>query len=348
MRPLASATVLLLVLLLAGCANGITVMSYNVENLFDDVHDGSEYPAFDPARGTWTTDLFYARIDAIAEVIRKSVSGGPDIVLLQEVENGNALDTLADRGLRGMGYGWRVFVPKPKVSANVAILSRLPVARVHSFAVGPWERSTPVRDVIEAEITVSGRTLHVFDNHWKAKTDGVRATESSRRESAAALAGRIREILSIDPDAEILAAGDFNENVDEYERAGERYVTALVPDSARLPAAEEASSIALSGDALRLGARGARLELYDPWLEVRGTLRGSYAYQGDWLTVDHMLLSPGLLDAMGLTYRRGSFMPVRLSFLLRPDGIPRSAADPRGPRGYSDHLPVILALDVRN
>ncbi len=63
--------------------------------------------------------------------------------------------------------------------------------------------------------------------------------------------------------------------------------------------------------------------------------------------MDHMLLSAGLFDAVGFTYRWGSFGPVRLAFLLSPDGTPRSSADPRGGRGYSDHLPLLVTLDVK-
>ncbi len=329
-------------------ASGLTVMSYNVENFFDDVHNGSEYPEFDPARGRWSSDMFHVRVDSIAEVIRKALAGGPDILLLQEIENENALNTLVDRGLAGMGYAYRVFVPKRNVSANVAILSRLPVAHVRSHAVGPWKSNSPMRDVIEAEIIVSGHTLYVFDNHWKAKSGGVRATEVSRRESAEVLGRRIREILALDPAADIVAAGDMNENIDEYTRTGKKYVTALMPDSSGLASSDSSAAIAVSGDARGLGVSGDRLELYDPWFELKDAERGSYAYQGEWLTVDHMLLSPGLLDTRGFSYHWGSFRPVRLPFMLGPDGTPRSAADPRGTRGFSDHLPILLTLDLRN
>lgn len=331
--------------LCALAAPGLTIMSYNVENFFDDVHNGSEYPEFDPARGKWTTDMFLSRVDSIAEVIRKAVPGGPDIVLLQEVENENALDTLVKRGLAGMGYTG-VFVPKRNVSANVALLSRLPVGRVKSFGVGPWKSNSPMRDIVEADIMDLGHTLYVLDNHWKAKTGGARQTEVSRIESAGVLARRIEEILAQDPQADIVAAGDMNESVDEYQRVGRKYPTALMPDSERR-APGLSAAIYLSSDARGLGVSGQQLELYDPWFEVQQGLRGSYAFQGDWLTMDHMLLSPGLFDGAGFIYRWGSFGPVRLAFLLAPDGTPRSAADPRAGRGYSDHLPLLMTLDVK-
>jgi endonuclease/exonuclease/phosphatase family metal-dependent hydrolase len=342
---------LLAVTLLIGIASAafsLTLMSYNVENLFDDVRNGTEYREFDPERGVWRADLFKARIDSIAEVVRKAVPGGADILLFQEIENENALRTLVKDGLQGMGYAWEVIVPKKGLAANVAMVSRLPVARVRAHAVGPWKGTTPMRDIIEAEIEVGGHLLYVFNNHWKAKTDGVRATEPSRLESASVLAGRIREILKHDVSADILAVGDFNENIDEYERTGKKYQTALLPDEGNPPGAYASRSIFLSHEPIRLGVSGARLVLYEPWFEMAPSRRGSYFYQGGWLTVDHVLLSWGLLDSRGFSYRRGSFGPVKLDFLLLPGGAPKRWKGLTGPRGYSDHLPLLITFDLKN
>ena len=79
-------------------------------------------------------------------------------------------------------------------------------------------------------LSPGGHTLYVFDNHWKAKTGGVKATEASRLQSAAVLARRLREILAQDPSADIVVAGDMNESTDEYVRTGRKYQTALIPD----------------------------------------------------------------------------------------------------------------------
>jgi endonuclease/exonuclease/phosphatase family metal-dependent hydrolase len=339
---------------IAPAAFPLTLMSYNVENLFDDVQNGTEYREFNPQRG-WNAELFKARIESIAEVVRKAVPGGADVLLFQEIENENALGALVKNGLSGMGYSWTVMVPKNGLSANVAMLSRIPVARVRAHAVGPWKGAT-VRDVIEADIEMGGHTLYVFNDHWKSKTGGVRASEPSRLESSAVLARRVREILAQDPAADILAAGDFNENVDEYARTGRKYQTAFLPaggdrgiaaDAGSAPGAFASRSIYLSSLASRLGATGDRLVLYEPWFETEKHGRGSYFYQGDWLTVDHILLSPGLLDSRGFVYRHGSFGPVKLDFLLAPGGAPKRWKGVTGPRGYSDHLPLVITLDFR-
>jgi endonuclease/exonuclease/phosphatase family metal-dependent hydrolase len=326
------------------CSSGLTVMSYNVENLFDDVDDGTEYPDYDPSRGSWTAESFALRVQTIAEVVRRSVPGGPDILLLQEVENGNALAALRDRGLAGMGYTHAVLVPKKSLAANVAVLSRLPVARVHAWQVGPFGGAV-VRDVLEVELAAGGRTLHLLVNHWKSRIEGAEATEPSRQESARAVVRRTREILAADPMADVVVAGDFNEEPEDDATAVRGWRTALVQAGGEVPADARPWTIALSGDAGRLGVIDATLVLYDPWLELSPSMRGSAVFRGKWQTPDRILLSPGLFDRAGVSYRKGSFRAVRLPFLLLPDGSPRRWKGVRGPRGYSDHLPLLVTLD---
>ena len=345
MKSLVAAAAFFLCVLSA--AGGLTILSYNVENLFDDVDNGTEFPEFDPSRGRWSSDLFRMRVDTISEVIRKAVAGGPDILLLQEVENENALRTLLDTGLRGMGYTSSVLLPKKRLAANVAVASRLPITRVLSHAVHAWKRN-PVRDVIEVEIRGQRGVLHLFDDHWKSQAGGTKVTEGSRLESAGIVARRIREILAQDPSADIVVAGDMNENMDQYDRVGKKYQTALIPVTARAPESCSASSLFLSGDSQGPWDGGGRVVLYEPWYELPDSKRGSYFYQGGWETMDHILLSAGLFDSRGFHYHPGSFTVLRLPFLLRPDGTPRKWTHLTSTRGYSDHLPLLLTLDQEN
>jgi endonuclease/exonuclease/phosphatase family metal-dependent hydrolase len=329
----------------ASSSGALTIMSYNVENLFDDVRDGTEYREFDPGRGKWTSESFLQRVQVLSEVVRKSTAGGPDILLLQEVENGNALRVFIEKGTRGMGYRWYTLVPKNGLAANVAVVSRIPIARIRTHAVGPWRRNAAMRDILEAEVEVSGHTLHVFNNHWKSKTEGGKATEPSRIESASVLARRIGEILAGDPAADIVAAGDMNESIDEHERAGRRYLTALMPAEERGRETPATGGIHLSASVPPFAGSTDRCVLYDPWFEMEEGMRGSSAWQGDWLTVDHMLLSAGLFDRRGFSYRRASFTVLRMPFLLDDRGLPRRWAAAGGKGGFSDHLPILLTLD---
>lgn len=337
---------LLVPLLLLGvlaCSPGLTILCWNVENLFDDVDDGTEFPDYDPGRGRWDAEGFRLRVDTVAEVIRKAAPGGPDVLVLQEVENENALRTLVGAALKDLGYAWVAIVPKRGLPANVAVASRAPIVRVSTIGISPYG-DNELRDLLEVEIEQGGRRLRVFANHWKAKSGGTRETEPWRIEAAARLGRRLREILAADPAADVVAAGDFNESVDEWRQARRGWQVALVPVDDAPPASFLDRSILLADDPRDAGVRGAALALYDPWFEIAEVDRGSYRYQGRWQTVDHVLLSPGLFDDRGFRYEPGAFRVVRLPFLLNPDGTPKRWTRLAGQRGYSDHLPLLLTL----
>jgi len=117
----------------------------------------------------------------------------------------------------------------------------------------------------------------------------------------------VRRALAEDPGADLLALGDFNENLEELE-----------------PWTREAG-------------------LYDPWVELPPERRGSAVFRGVWQTPDHALLSPGLRDERGFIYRRGGFRVVRPDYLLEAKtGFPRRFAA----GGASDHLPLALRLQL--
>jgi endonuclease/exonuclease/phosphatase family metal-dependent hydrolase len=295
-----------------------------VENLFDDVASGEEYAEYRGPR--WAEELYPVKLAALARAIRTCAPGGPDLVALQEVESAKALTDLRDRHLRGLGYRQVVFVPQPGSVTGVGFLSRVEIARVRAHMVGETA-GEPLRYILEVELEQRGRRLTVLNNHWKSKTEGVEATAGARRQAERVLARRLAELLEADPGADLLALGDFNENLEELE------------EGRLLRAVGRRREAGLAAEAIRL---------YDPWFELPASGRGSAAYQGRWQTPDHILLAPGLFDARGFSYRPGDFRVVRSSFLLQgPQGFPRrfltgrsSAAE----RGVSDHLPLCLEL----
>jgi endonuclease/exonuclease/phosphatase family metal-dependent hydrolase len=313
-------------LLLASCGSGLLVISYNVENLFDDTTSGEEYAEYRGQR--WAGQLYPAKLAAVARAIRSCSPRGPDLIALQEVESVKALTDLRDRHLQGLGYRQLVFVPQPGALTGVGFLSRVEVTRVRAHSVGSFA-GEPLRYLIELELEYRGRSLIVLNNHWKSKTEGVEATAGARRQAARVLARRLAELLSADPGTDLLALGDFNENLEELE-VGERLRAVGRPQEAGLL------------------AEGVRL--YDPWLELPASDRGSAAYQGRWQTPDHILLAPGLFDARGFSYRPGDFRVMRRPFLVRgPQGFPwrfQTGSSSAGERGVSDHLPLCLDLKL--
>jgi len=309
-------------------------LSYNVENLFDEIEDGGEYREY---RGSkWTRELFQAKCRAVARVIREAVPGGPEVIALQEVESPRALEGLA-ACLEGMGYRYRVCAPRAGQATQVALLSRCPVLRTRLHEVPPW-KGQPQRGILEAELGYKERTLYLFNNHWKSRSGGVAETEQARQLSARVLKARLQQILDREPRADILVLGDFNVSLEEAREA----------DSGRYAlAGPQGDGLLLTADS-SLSQRAGELLLYEPWFELREAERGSTVYRGLWQTPDHILLSGGLFDASGFAYRRGGFRPLRKSFLLnKQNGYPQRWSSSFPERGFSDHLPLLISILVQ-
>jgi len=314
----------------------ITIMSYNVHNLFDDVDDGSEYAEFKSEKGIWGNEQFEKKLTHIAQAIRKSCFKGADIIALQEVENRNALRLLRDRYLKGMGYDYAVTAPQEGIAVRVALLSRIPIRQVRCHSMAEW-RGTPLRNILEAELEYKGNTFFIFNNHWKSKSGGLRPTEQARLYAASVILRRIRSILEEKPDADIVILGDLNENVEEYPEvsggvSGGGYQTALIPMSAVFEESYGTTSIFLADRPGAAGIFNGRLAFYEPWYELDPQERGSYLFRGRWQTPDHILLSAGLFDGQGLAYQPGGFKVERSDLLLK--------------WVYSDHLPLIIILRI--
>ena len=340
------------VLLLAACsgsARTITVVSYNVENLFDAAADGGEYREF-TRHGGWSEGLYAAKLRAIGRALAAADRDGADLVALQEVEHHGAARRLVELELDGLGYRHVVWLPDPHNANGPVVLSKLPVRRVGALWVdsGPAgleeDLERPLRPILEVEAALGtdadAPSLFLFNSHWKSKLGGAAETEVYRRRAAALLGARLQEIGAADPAAEILVVGDLNESIDEYERQGRRYATALMPAGS----AQSAGGLRVTATVPRAGAP---MELFSPWLSHDADTEptGSYRFGDDWQTIDHVLLGRGLFDERGLSYAGGGFAVIHEG-LLDAGGAP--LAFYRGPPagGYSDHLPLRLELTL--
>ncbi|MDR1317451.1 MAG: hypothetical protein LBK13_11330 [Spirochaetales bacterium] len=305
---------------------GYTFLSYNLCNLFDDVRDGSEYAEFDPAGGKWSSTDYAKKLKSVGRVIAESVPGGPDFVALVEIENDKALADLAAGPLSDLGYRWGVTLPTAGSAIRVGFLSR--------FAVKDLRGHTPPssgffqRSFLELTLDIGGEELTVFICHFKAKSEGEAATENSRRLAADTLVRRIGEIKP--RRTQVLVLGDLNENIDEYERKAGAYLTALMPPSAA-PVTGDLLPLYVSGSTEETTLAGEPV-FYSPWLDDP-PFPGSYYYHG-WETIDHALLSRGLVDEAGLVF--DSFTVIRNDFMLTASGAPK--------KEFSDHLPILVRI----
>ncbi len=329
-----------LITALAGCAAAatapktLTLISYNLMTLFDPVDQGGEYDGWQVSKGEWDETRYKARLANTAAAILGLQPGGPDILVTVEAENRRVLQDLAEK--LG-GYLVIIASPEEKALLSCGVLSRYPLrqARAH-LATPPSDIADSIpRYMLEAELDVAGRRLVILAAHWKSKLGGAAETEKSRR-FAADLARRIMlERLAEDSSVGIILAGDLNENPDEFELVDREYPTALMPASMAA-----GPGLYISGDPEDARSVDGELVLFSPWEQAGGY---SYKYAGKEERIDHILLSPNLLN--GTSFRFESFSAEPPAFLVDEKGQP-IRWNQAGNSGYSDHLPLRLVLAV--
>ncbi len=339
---------IILTVLLSGCSlltpgcreteGSINLMTWNVENLFDDIYNGTEYRDFIPGETGWTSEDFHGKMNSLSDAIRRLIPGGPDVLLLQEIENVNVLEIFNTDYLKGMDYRYCFLARKEGQAAGTSILSRYPASKVFTHQTSsPLNRGG--RPIMEIWLDLPDGTIIIFNNHWKSKSGGEEETEPARRDSASFLNRRLDELFNEVPDIPVLIAGDLNEDIDEFRRNEGMYHTALADsdDFSLFPPEEQDRTLFFSRDSMHL--RKNSTLLYSAW--SRDKDRGSYYFRGEWEKIDHFLLSSHFLDGKEIDV--ADFTVCSDEFLLYPDGSPKRWNRERG-EGYSDHLPLLLKL----
>ncbi|RPJ09857.1 MAG: hypothetical protein EHM28_00235 [Spirochaetaceae bacterium] len=333
----------------------IRIASYNVENLFDDKDDGTEYREYDPGLGKWNTSLYKLKLDSVIHAIQ-TIKPLPDILCLQEIENKNVLDALG----RQLGYEYRALpsvsgIPGDECATTVGILSRHPVVRTASHQVAQVPQvaqlsdldGKPVRDILEAEIILSDSPIVIFICHWKSKSEGAEITEPARQAAALTISNRVCNLLAARPALRIIIAGDLNESHDEYGKIQEAYQTALMPaDGLTAPSINPAESLFLAASIEKSGLIGKRLFYFEPWYSITETgISGSYAYQKQWQALDHILLVGDFTSTGDLMFKN-FFAHTAPELVWEESGLPRSWKTDSPFEGASDHLPVVAEFEI--
>jgi len=328
----------------------ITLMTWNVNNLFDGEDNGFEYEEYSQSAG-WSQEKYLGRVNVISAAIEK-IEPLPDIIMFQEIESLNIIEDLASSITDG-GYLWSHFANNPGAALGVGILSRFPLsdARVHTVTAG--DDTTP-RPVLEVRLQAREAEFVVFVCHWKSKLGGDDVTESVRRASASVIVRRSRELWENEPDLGVIAAGDLNENHDEFFRQGASMICALLPDDpycARFTGcidADEGDAPERQRDFIVISKKKppepvhfpqGTVVLFSPWIDDLEP--GSYFYKYNWETIDHFLISGQFFDNDAWDYEKAE--TANFSPFVNANGVP-VAYNVRTGSGLSDHLPLLLTL----
>lgn len=301
-------------------------MSYNVENLFDCRHDTlkDDHEFLPEGERHWTFKRYWKKLNDIARVIHQCgepVSGEayhlPDVVILLEVENDSVLDMLTRRSLlRTVGYKY-IITDSPDVRGiDVAVLYNPLTFRPdtsYSIRVSPPKGQRPTRDIL----CVRGHSrrhvpMEIFALHSPSRSGGPEITENYR---VAVVDTLIDNLPDFTKGKNAIVAGDFN-------------------DYSRDKSVRKLSTV-----------------LHEVSKDVRGLtyknsgIKGTYFYQGEWGSLDHIFVSPSLTETVKECYifDREWLLERNASGNLVPF---RTFRGHIYNKGVSDHLPLVLRLDL--
>ncbi len=330
-------------------AKTISVMSYNVENLFDTIHDeGKEDYTYLPLAvkeasvkiqaycnglaveswkksclyTDWNDTVLYSKIKNISKVISTYNKGrGADIVVIQEVENKNVLTMLVDKGLKNLGYKYISLIEGPDSRGiDVGVISKYPIIseKLHKVDLSGIAKET--RGILEVKVKIKeNKTITIFGNHWPSQSNPSEA----RFKASNLLIEKAKESDS----NVVIATGDFNTLEDELPN----------------------------------GVKNLQADFIDAHYQAKLRVfkrlwAGTHWYKGHWGSLDKMFILKSFHGAK-LKFRSFHILPYK--FLLGDKKwtdwdtgdvtiykhVPQRFNIKSG-KGYSDHLPLVFSISL--
>ena len=300
------------------CSSPIKPLSvgyWNVENLFDifddPIKNDEEFSI--GGRKNVTQEIYDLKIKQSAEVLTDL---NVDLLGLSEVENALVLKDL-NLAYEERDYKIIHFDSPDERGIDNALLYDPNYFKVISSK--PIPNTLPsgdkTRDILYVKGEYVDELIHLFVNHWPSNYGGREKSIPKRAATAQLLVREISSILSLDPSAEIILVGDFNEDPDEMN-------------------VQSLKTIGLSS-------------LMEPMLGM--PKKGTYVYRGKDLFYDQVIIHESLRDQQGLALVSNSTYILDLPKYRQQEGnykhFPyRFWAGNNLLGGYSDHLAIRIEI----
>jgi hypothetical protein len=309
-----------------------SVAFYNLENLFDTIHDAGKNDSEFLPDGTykWNTLKYESKLKNIARVLselsRDRVPQGAAVIGVAEVENRRALTDLTAQPAIS-NYRFVHYEGPDKRGIDCALLydpKQFTVNRSKLVLSIPYQGDTThlTRGFLIVDGELAGERICFIVNHWPS-----RGAQSPVRVHAAQQVKAIKDsLLRTDKKLKLVIMGDLNDD----------------------PMDESLQTLG----ARKYPKQVKKGELYNPWWETlqdKGV--GTLLYRGKWNLFDQIIISRPLLKAKkGLRYDHNEVF-LR-DYLIQQEGQYKgSPLRTHGGRqwlnGYSDHLPTIIYLSKR-
>lgn len=313
-----------------GFPSNFSVMTFNVENLFDNLDDPqkedetylpismkksklhidqcNKIEVFkwrdDCLNIDWNDEVIKYKLNIIAETILSYEKHGPDVIGLQEVENENILKQLFSR-LEKHGYNFYTLVEgNDDRGIDNAFISKYEIldSKLHQieFSGGSKDQIGDTRPILESVFLIDDKQVSIYNVHFPAPHNPL----FMRKDAFKTLdkLGRQNKIISI-------ALGDFN--VTSAENAQEKLYESI--------------------------NKNWFVSHIDQCSNCKGT---NYYYRDDrWSFLDAIMLKKDGSSA----FIEKSVQIVRADAHTRDDGSP-IRFNSKGLYGVSDHFPVVVKI----
>lgn len=312
---------------------------YNLENLFDTVHDPgkSDYEFLPDGRYHWDEKKYTHKLRNMSKVLSEMGTDelpdvGCAVIGVAEVENAHCLEDLCNQPrLKERNFKFCHIEGADQRGIDCALLYNPALFKVRSVNLVPYkyerkeDRGRSTRGFLTVSGTLADEHVTVIVCHWPS-----RGSDSYYRE----LAGRQVRVLKDqlqkeEPNVKLIIMGDMND--DPHNRS-------------------MAEELGARRDIKKVKAGG----LYNPWWKTHDQGIGTLTYKDKWNLFDQIVVNYNLLnkDGSGKGYKTLKFKShqiFRRDYLFETEGrhkgnIKRTFAGSKWLDGYSDHLPTVIYL----
>lgn len=322
----------------------ISLISYNVENLFDNIHDKDrdDYPYLPKSKKNtaevkaycdsqinyrkkecfnldWSDSVVQAKLKNIAQVILSADQGkGADNLMLVEVENINILKMLVNDYLKSAGYQTVVLIEGPdNRGIDPAFVSKFPMKGEPKLHIIPYHDSDPEQ------------------LKWAKRSRGILEVTVSlpNKKEVTFLVAHFPSQMN--PTAWRAQAVDFAKNlISQYEKQGR---AVIFGGDLNISAREEDSEKFFKSTLSSVGQVSHLVGCQ--------SCEGSHYYKGEWSFLDALVFSNNLKKAAGLELIPSSITDIRTAVSMKRNGTPLPFK-PETLEGASDHFPLYMRLKL--
>lgn len=287
----------------------------------------------------WNYERYQRKLHQLAVVIadlgKAETKTAPVIVGLSEVETFETVEDLANQELlKPYNYGVIHFNSFDSRGIDLGLLYqkerfKVTVAKPYPIEIFSAEgRRIYTRDILRVTGLLDGEEITFLVNHWPSRFGGEKRSQPNRMAAAKVMKEIFDEIRAEDPDAKIIAMGDFND--DPVNPSIKKGMGAI-------------------GDKKKV----KKEDIYNP-MEViyKNKGVGTLAYRDAWNLFDQFLVTGTLVENSKNfdTYKMHKAEIYAPNYLRVPDGPYKGfpyrmyGGDTFYPDGYSDHFPIYTIL----